>query len=54
MIKLIIADDHPIVREGLKQIIADSSYFEVSDEAGTGAELLQRFAKKISMSYCWT
>ena len=46
MIKLIIADDHPIVREGLKQIIADSSYFEVSDEAGTGAELLQKVREK--------
>lgn len=42
MIKLIIADDHPIVREGLKQIIADSSYFVVSDEAGTGTELLAK------------
>jgi two-component system invasion response regulator UvrY len=46
MIKLIIADDHPIVREGLKQIIADSSYFEVSDEAGTGAELLEKVREK--------
>jgi two-component system invasion response regulator UvrY len=42
MIKLIIADDHPIVREGLKQIIADSSHFTVSDEAGDGPELLDK------------
>jgi two-component system, NarL family, invasion response regulator UvrY len=42
MIKLIIADDHPIVREGLKQIIADTPHFAVSDEAGTGAELLDK------------
>jgi two-component system invasion response regulator UvrY len=40
MIKLIIADDHPIVREGLKQIIAGSPNFVVSDEAGNGIELL--------------
>jgi two-component system, NarL family, invasion response regulator UvrY len=46
MIKLIIADDHPIVREGLKQIIAGSSYFVVSDEAGTGAELLDKVREK--------
>jgi len=42
MIKLIIADDHPIVREGLKQIIADSPHFTVSDEASDGSELLDK------------
>jgi two-component system invasion response regulator UvrY len=42
MIKLIIADDHPIVREGLKQIIAGSPNFVVSDEAGNGIELLAK------------
>jgi two-component system invasion response regulator UvrY len=46
MIKLIIADDHPIVREGLKQIIAGSSYFEVAEEAGTGTELLEKVREK--------
>jgi two-component system, NarL family, invasion response regulator UvrY len=46
MIKLIIADDHPIVREGLKQIIAGSPYFVVSDEAGTGLELLDKVREK--------
>ena len=42
MIKLIIADDHPIVREGLKQIIAESPHFVVSDEASNGNELLDK------------
>jgi two-component system invasion response regulator UvrY len=46
MIKLIIADDHPIVREGLKQIIADSPHFKVSDEAGNGPELLNKVRKE--------
>ena len=46
MIKLIIADDHPIVREGLKQIIADSLHFTVSDEAGNGPELLDKVRKE--------
>jgi two-component system, NarL family, invasion response regulator UvrY len=46
MIKLIIADDHPIVREGLKQIIADSPHFTVSDEAGNGPELLDKVRKE--------
>lgn len=42
MIKLIIADDHSIVREGLKQIIADTPDMAVVDEAGDGNELLQK------------
>jgi DNA-binding NarL/FixJ family response regulator len=46
MIKLIIADDHPIVREGLKQIIAESPYFVVSDEASNGNELLDKVREK--------
>jgi two-component system invasion response regulator UvrY len=46
MIKLIIADDHPIVREGLKQIIAESPYFVVSDEASNGTELLNKVREK--------
>ena len=46
MIKLIIADDHPIVREGLKQIIAESPHFVVSDEASNGNELLDKVREK--------
>jgi len=46
MIKLIIADDHPIVREGLRQIIAESPYFVVSDEASNGNELLDKVREK--------
>ena len=46
MIKLIIADDHPIVREGLRQIIAESPYFVVSDEASNGNELLNKVREK--------
>ncbi|MEZ4550845.1 MAG: response regulator transcription factor [Desulfobacterales bacterium] len=42
MIKLIIADDHSIVREGLKQIIADTPDMAVVEEAGDGTELLQK------------
>jgi DNA-binding NarL/FixJ family response regulator len=38
--KVVIADDHPIVRAGLKQIIADDPSLTVSAEAGDGRELL--------------
>ena len=40
MIKVIIADDHPIVRQGLKQILTESSEIEVVAEACNGREAL--------------
>jgi DNA-binding NarL/FixJ family response regulator len=40
MIKVIIADDHPIVRAGLKQIIAEDAGLTVAAEAGDGHRLL--------------
>jgi DNA-binding NarL/FixJ family response regulator len=40
VINVIIADDHPIVRAGLKQIISEASGITVADEAANGAELL--------------
>ena len=36
MLKILIADDHPIVREGLKQILADEPDMEIVGEAGNG------------------
>jgi DNA-binding NarL/FixJ family response regulator len=38
MIRILIADDHAIVRAGLKQFIADQLDMEVAGEAATGAE----------------
>ena len=45
MIKILIADDHVIVREGLKQIVAETSDMVVSDEAGSGHEVLNKVLK---------
>ena len=45
MIKILIADDHAIVREGLKQIVAETSDMVVSDEASTGHEALNKALK---------
>jgi len=42
MIKILIADDHPIVRHGLKQVVADTANIRVVDEAGTGEEVLNK------------
>ena len=40
MTRVVIADDHPIVRQGLRQIIADAGDVVVAAEATTGSELL--------------
>jgi len=42
MIKILIADDHAIVREGLKQIISETSDMTVADEAIDGHEVLNK------------
>ena len=42
MIKILVADDHAIVREGLKQIVADAPDMVVTDEASTGQEALSK------------
>jgi two-component system, NarL family, invasion response regulator UvrY len=41
MIRILIADDHAIVRKGLKQILADVPDMVVAGEAANGQEVLQ-------------
>lgn len=45
MLKVIICDDHPIVREGLKNIIAQSGDISVQAEAGSGSELMEKLGQ---------
>ena len=45
MIRILVADDHPIVRKGLKQIIEETSDIIVEDEAGDGYEVLEKIQK---------
>jgi two-component system invasion response regulator UvrY len=40
MIHAIIADDHAVVRRGLKELLTESGRIEVSGEAGTAREVL--------------
>jgi DNA-binding NarL/FixJ family response regulator len=42
MIRLLIADDHTIVREGLKQILADTQDISVTEEASSGQEVIKK------------
>lgn len=41
-IRVLIADDHAIVREGLKQIIGDDDKLSVVDEAENGQQAIQK------------
>ncbi len=45
MIRILIADDHAIVREGLKQIVADSPDMVVAGEAADGPQVLELVRK---------
>ena len=45
MIRVLIADDHTIVREGLKQILTETEDIVPVDEAGDGQEVLKKVAK---------
>jgi DNA-binding NarL/FixJ family response regulator len=42
MIRVVIADDHTIVREGLKQVLSAASDLTIVGEAQNGQEVLQR------------
>lgn len=42
MIRLFLVDDHPIVREGLKQILAETPEFNLVGEANNGLEVIER------------
>ena len=47
-IRLLIVDDHPIMRDGLRGVFSDDADFEVAGEAGDGAEAV-RLAQQIDV-----
>jgi len=47
LIKLLVADDHAIVRKGIEQIIAETTDIVVSDEARNGQEVMAKAAKNV-------
>ncbi len=42
MLRILLCDDHPILREGLKRILLQQSDIKNVEEAGSGAELLEK------------
>ena len=44
MIRILLADDHDIVRDGLKRILAESEGLAVAAEAASGSEAPASFA----------
>ena len=46
MLKILVVDDHPIVRQGLMRIIEDTHDMVVEDEADNGADALNKVRKK--------
>lgn len=45
MIKLLIADDHTVVREGLRQIVSETNDMVIAGEASNGQEVLDQVRK---------
>lgn len=47
MINVLIADDHAVVREGLKQIISDTEGMRIKDSAENGQEVIEKISLNI-------
>jgi len=46
MIKVLIADDHPLVSRGIRQTVSDLPDIEITGEAGSGPELMALIRKQ--------
>lgn len=53
-IKILLADDHHILRTGLKLLLATQGDFQVVAEASNGQEALEKLASVLSISSCST
>ena len=54
MINLLLADDHAVVRQGIKLILGSQSMFNIAGEAGSGIEIPQLLEKGIDVDIVLT
>jgi DNA-binding NarL/FixJ family response regulator len=47
MIKVLITDDHPVVRRGIRQILEDDERIGLVQEAGDGKELFEKLKEQL-------
>lgn len=47
MIKVLITDDHPVVRRGIRQILEDDDRISLVEEAANGIELIEKLNKQV-------
>ena len=53
-VKLLIVDDHPVFRRGLREIIEEHARFKIIGEAGDGESGLRLAVAVIPISRSWT
>ena len=46
MIKVLIADNHPIIRMGVRNVLESATGFELVDDVATTEELFEKLEKK--------
>ncbi len=52
-VKVMIADDHSMIREGLKQLLELEGDFEVIAEACDGVDCLEKLKQLYQIFYYW-
>jgi hypothetical protein len=53
-VRVVLADDQPLIRAGLRMLIADTPDLDVAGEAGTGAQAVQLARDASPTSWSWT
>ena len=53
-VRIVLADDHAVVRSALRMLLEAEPEFEVVSEAGDADEAARRFAATIPTSWCST
>lgn len=46
MISILVVDDHPVIRSGVRNLLRNDAEMRIAGEARTGAETLQRVAER--------